>query len=142
MHLCTLKKCPPLEHGIEQSKLARWLIEKARLTAELAKQVIEPFAEPRVEYTHNSTTWNEAARWAHKRRKSHSITTTKVVVPYPKQVLTLRNWLTEKSTQPDDGIIVDKPASVATELKPRPVTLVNNTAVLLYDDKDDIEFLT
>ena len=36
MCLCALKKCPLLEHGIKQSKLAHLLKEKARLTSELA----------------------------------------------------------------------------------------------------------
>ena len=45
MHLNAPKKCPLFEHGIEQSELAHWLGEKARLTAELAKQVVEPFTE-------------------------------------------------------------------------------------------------
>ena len=45
MHLSVPKRCPPLEHGIEEFKLAQWLKEKAGLTSELAKQVIEPFTE-------------------------------------------------------------------------------------------------
>ena len=142
MHLCALKKCPPLEHGIEQSELACWLGEKAGLTAELVKQVVELFAEQHVEYTCKGTTWNEAARWAHEKCKSHAATTAKVVAHHPEQVPTLLNQLMDKSTQPDDNMIVDEPANVAAEPKTQPLTLVNTTAILLYDNKDDIEFLT
>ena len=45
MHLCAPKKCPPLEHGLEDSKLGQWLGENTRLTSELVKQVIEPSME-------------------------------------------------------------------------------------------------
>ena len=62
IHLCAPKKCPPFKHGIKQSKLTWWLGEKARLTSELAKQVIEVFSEQHMEYTRNGTTWNEAAK--------------------------------------------------------------------------------
>ena len=64
LHLCAPKKCPPLKHGIEQSKLACWLGEKARLTSEPAKQVVELFAEQHAEYTCTGTTWKEAVRQA------------------------------------------------------------------------------
>ena len=83
MCLSAPKKCPPLEHGIKQSELARWLGEKARLTAELAKQVVEPFAEQHVEYSHNKTTWNKAARRPYEKRKACTTTTAKVVAPHP-----------------------------------------------------------
>ena len=73
MRLSAPKKCPPLEHGIKQSKLACWLREKARLTAELANQIVKPFTE--------WTTWNEAARQAYEKRKACSTTTAKVVAP-------------------------------------------------------------
>ena len=139
MCLCALKKCPPLEHGIKQSELACWLGEKAGLTAELAKQAVELFTEQHAEYTCNGTTWNKAARQAH---ESCSTTTAKVVAPHPKQVPTLLDQLTEKSTQPDDAMIVNEPGSVATEPNPQLVTLVNNMAVLLYDNEDNIEFST
>ena len=62
MCLCGLKKCPPLEYGIKQSELACWLGEKAGLTSELAKQVIELSAEWHVEYTCKGTTWNKVSR--------------------------------------------------------------------------------
>ena len=45
MHLYALKNYPPLKHGIKPSELACWLGEKARLTSELVKQVVKPFAE-------------------------------------------------------------------------------------------------
>ena len=45
MHLCAPKKYPLLKHGIKQSELAHWLRENARLTSELAKQVIKLFKE-------------------------------------------------------------------------------------------------
>ena len=140
--LVHLKKCPLLDHGIEQSELACWLREKAGLTSELAKQIIEPFAEQCVEYTHNGTTWNETARWAQEKHKSCSTTTIKVVAPHPEQVPTLLNQLTEKSTQPDNAMIVDEPASVAAEPNPQPLTPVKDMATLPYDDEDDIEFST
>ena len=89
MCLSAPKKCPPLEHGIEQSELARWLREKARLTAELANQIVEPFAEQHVEYSCNGTTWNKAARQAYEKCKAHSTTTAKVLAPHPEQVPTL-----------------------------------------------------
>ena len=93
-----------------------------------------------MEYTCNGTTWKEVARWACKKRESCSTTTIKVVSPHPEKVPTLLNQLTEKSTQPDDAMIVDEPASVTAEPNPRLVTLVNNMAVLSYDNEDDIEF--
>ena len=96
MRLSAPKKCPPLKHGIKQSKLACWLREKARLTAELAKQVIEPFTELHAKYSHNGTTWNEAARQAHEKCKLHSATTVKVVASHPEQVPTLLKRLTDK----------------------------------------------
>ena len=117
MHLCALKKCPLLEHGIEQSDLACWLGEKDGFTSELAKQVVEPFTEQRAEYTCKGTIWNKAARWAHEKHKVRSVTTAKVVAPHPAQMPTLLDRLTDKSTQPDDNMIINEPASVTTEPK-------------------------
>ena len=142
MCLSAPKKCPLLEHGIEQSKLACWLREKAGLTAELAKQIIEPFTEWHAEYSHNGTTWNEAARQAHEKCKLYSATTAKVVAPHPEQVPTLLKQLTGKSILEDDAMIINEPVSIVTESSTRPLTPVNHMAVLSYDDKDDIEFST
>ena len=142
MHLSAPKKCSLLKHGIKQCELACWLGEKARLTAELAKQVIEPFTEWHAENYHHRTTWNEASRQAHEKRKLHSATTAKVVAPHPEQVPTLLKQLMDKSIPEDDAMIIDEPASTAAESSTRPLTLVKHTAVLPYDDKDDIEFLT
>ena len=142
MHLNAPKNCPLLKHGIKQSELACWLREKAGLTAELAKQVIEPFAEQHVENSRNRTTWNEASRRAHEKHKLRSATTAKVVAPHPEQVPTLLKQLMDKSIPEDNAIIVNEPASTAAESSTRPLTPVKHTAVLLYDDKDDIEFST
>ena len=142
IHLSAPKKCPLLENSIKQSELAHWLREKARLTTELAKQIIKLFAEHHAEYSSNWTTWNEAARQAHQKCKSHSATTAKVVAPHPEQVPTLLKQLTDKSIPEDDAMIVDEPASIIAESSARPLTPVKHTAVLLYDDEDDIEFST
>ena len=142
MHLNAPKKYPPLEHGIEQSELAHWLGEKAGLTAELAKQVIELFTEQHAENSRNRTTWNEASRRAHEKHKSCSATTAKVVAPHPEQVPTLLKQLMDKSIPEDNAMIVDEPGSTVAESSTRPLTLVKHTAVLLYDDEDDIEFST
>ena len=142
MRLCALKKCPPLKHGIKQSKLAHWLREKAGLTSELTKQVVEPFTEWHVEYTCKGIAWNKAARQAHEKCKARSVTTEKVVIPHPEKMPTFLNRLTDKSTQPDNNMIVNETASVTAEPKTWPLTPVNTKAILLYADKDDIEFST
>ena len=64
------------------------------------------------------------------------------MAPYFEQVPTFLDWLMDKSTQPDNNMIVDEPASVAAESNPQPLTPVNNTAMLLYNDKNDIKFST
>ena len=115
MHLSAPKRCPPLKHGIEQSKLVQWLGAQAGLTSKLAKQVIELFVEQCVEYTCSGTTWNEAARRAHQKRKSHSTTTPKVVEPHPEQVPTLLNWLTDKTIQNNNAMVINEPVSNTAE---------------------------
>ena len=64
MHPSAHKKCPSLEHGIEGPNLTQmqWLGDNAGLTTELAKKIIEPFAEWHVEHLCLGTTWNEAAK--------------------------------------------------------------------------------
>ena len=119
-----------------------WLREKAGLTAELAKQIIKPFAEWHAEYSCNGTTWNEAARQAHEKCKSCSTTTVKVVAPHPEQVHTLLKQLTDKSIPEDNAMIINEPASIVAGSSTRPMTLVKHTTVLPYDDDDDIEFST
>ena len=64
------------------------------------------------------------------------------MAPHPEQVPTFLNQLTDKSTQPDDDMIIDEPVSVTTEPNPQLLTLVNNTATLPYNDEDNIEFST
>ena len=122
MHLGAPKRCSPLEHGNKQSELAWWLGAYARLTSELVSQVVELFVEWHAEYTCSRATWNEAAWWAHQKSKSQLVTTPKVVEPHPEQVPTLLKRVMDKSLQHDDAI--------------------NDMAVLLYNDEDDIEFLT
>ena len=132
MHFSAPKKCPLLEHGIEQSKLACWLGEKARLTTKLAKQIIEPFAEQCAEYSHNRTTWNEAARQAHEKCKLRSTTTAKVVAPHPEQVPTLLKRLIDKSIPEDNDMIIDESASIFAGSSTRPMTQVKHMAVLPF----------
>ena len=115
MHLCAPKRCPLLEHGIEQSKLAQWLRAHARLTSELVSQVVEPFTEQHVEYTHDQTTWNKVARQAHQKCKLHSTTTPKVVEPHPEQVPTLLKQVMDKSHQHYNAMVVNEPASTTAE---------------------------
>ena len=60
-------------------------------------------------------------------------TTAKVVAPYPEQVPTLLNQLTDKSIPTDNAMIVDEPVSFAAESNIRPLTLVmSNIADLHY----------
>ena len=60
MCLSAHKKCPPLEHGIEDSNLTQWLRDNTGLTTKLAKEIVKPFLEWRAEHLHIGTTWNEA----------------------------------------------------------------------------------
>ena len=142
MRLCAHKKWPPLEYGIEDSDLAQRLGDNASLTAKLAWGVIEPFSEWHAEYTCNGTTWNEASRQAYEKCKSRSANTAKVVAPHPEQVPTLLKQLMDKSISEDDAMIINEPASTAAESSTRPLTPVKHTAVLPYDDEDDMEFST
>ena len=142
MHLCVPKRCPPLEHGIKQSELAQWLGAHTRLTSELMIQVVKPFTEWHVEYTCSRTTWNEAARWAHQKHKSCLATTPKVVEPHPEQVPTLLEWVTDKSLQHDDAMVINEPVSNTAESSTWPIPLVDDTAFLPYNDEEDIEFST
>ena len=62
------------------------------------------------------------------------------MAPHPEQVPTLRDRLTDKSTQLDNDMIVNEPASVAAEPNPWPLTPVNNMETLPYNNEDEIEF--
>ena len=76
------------------------------------------------------------SRWAHQKHKSHSTTTSKEVAPHLEQVPSFLEWVTDKSLQPDDAMINDEPASDATGLSTQPKALVDDTAVLPYDDDE------
>ena len=76
MHLNAHKKSSPLEHG---SYLAQWVRYNPSLTAELAKEIAEPFVEQHAEHVHIGTTWNEAS----KRGQEKCKTCTQVTGKYP-----------------------------------------------------------
>ena len=46
----------------------------------------------------------------------------------------------DKSLSPDEAMIINEPASNAAEPNTQPIAPANNTAILPYDDEDDIEF--
>ena len=93
-----------------------------------------------MEYTHNGTTWNKAARQANQKYKLCTITTLKVMAPHPEQAPSLLNQVTDKSLPPDDAMIIDEPASDAAGPSTQPMASVNNMAVLPYDD-DELDLL-
>ena len=57
---------------------------------------------------------------------NHSATTAKIVAPHPEQVPTLLKQLMDKSIPVDDALIINEPASTATESSTRPLTLVKH----------------
>ena len=58
------------------------------------------------------------------------------MTPHLEQVPSLLKQVTDKSLQPDNAMIIDEPATDATAPSTQPITLVNNTAVLLYEDDE------
>ena len=62
MCLSAYKKSPPLEHGIKDSDLIKWLRDNIGLTAKLAKEIDKLFEEQCAEHIHIDTTWNKAAK--------------------------------------------------------------------------------
>ena len=56
------------------------------------------------------------------------------------QAPSLLNWVTDKSLPPNDARIVDEPVSDAAEPSTQPMALVDNMAVLPYDD-DELDLL-
>ena len=58
-----------------------------------------------------------------------------MVTPHPEQIPSLLEWVTNKSLQFNNAMIVDEPASDAAGPSTWLITLVNNTAVLLYEDE-------
>ena len=64
----------------------------------------------------------------------------KSMVPYPEQVPSLLEQVTDKSLQPDDAMIINEPVSDIAGPSTWLITSVNNMAVLPYDDELDLSF--
>ena len=116
--------------------LAQWLGDNAGLTTQLVEEVVEPYAAQRAEHLSAGTTWNEAAKRAFQKRKPHAITTGKTVAPHPEQILSLLQWVTEsKSLDQNDAMVIDEPDHPVAGSTTRPIIILDNTAVLPYEDE-------
>ena len=141
MWLNAHKKFPLLELNRKPSSLVQWLGDNARLTTQLVEEIIKPYAAWHAEHLLLGTTWNEAAKWTSQKCKPCSITTGKTVVPHLEQVLSLPQQVTEnKSLEQNDDVVIDEPEHVLAGSSTLPDTILDNMAVLPYEDK--LELLT
>ena len=139
MRLNAHKKCPPLETDLEPSSLAKWLGDNASLTTQLVEEVVKPYAARRAEHLSAGTTWNEAAKRAYQKRKPHAITTGKTVAPHPEQVPSLLQRVTEnKSLDQNDAMVIDEPDHPVAGSSTCPIIILDNTAVLPYEDEIEL----
>ena len=124
---------------LKPSSLAQWLGDNAGLTTQLVEEVVELYAAQRAKHLSAGTTWNEAAKRAFQKWKPRAITTGKTVAPYPEQIPSLLQRVTEnKSLDQNDDMIIDEPDhSVAGSSTPL-IIISDNTAVLPYEDELDL----
>ena len=85
------------------------------------------------------TTWNEAAKWNSQKHKPHTITTGKMVVPHLEQMPSLLQRVTEnKSLDQNDDMVIDEPDHAVAGSSTRLVSILDNMAVLPYEDELDL----
>ena len=119
----------------------QWVGDNAGLTTQLVEEIIKPYASQHAKHLLLSTTWNEAAKWTSQKRKPCAITTSKMVVPHPEQVPSFLQWVTEnKSLDQKNDMVIDEPEHVVAGPSTCPDTVLDNTAVLPYED--ELELLT
>ena len=121
---------------LEPSSLAQCLGDNASLTTQLVEEVVDPYAARCAEYLSAGTTWNEAAKWAFQKRKSHVITTSKTVAPHPEQIPSFLQQVTEnKWLDQNDDMIIDEPDHPVAGLSTCLIIISDNTVVLPYEDE-------
>ena len=136
MWLNTHKKCLPLELDLKRSSLAQWLGDNAGLTTKLVEEIVKPYAVQCAEHLLLGTTWNEAAKRTAQKRKPCAITTGKMVVPHPEQLLSLLQQVTEnKSLKQNDDMVINEPNHAVACPSTCPNTIPDNMAVLPYEDE-------
>ena len=105
-------------------------------TTQLVEEIVELYAAQCAEHLLLGTTWNEAAKQTSQKHKLHAITTDNMVAPNPEQAPSFLQWVTEnKSLDQNNDMVIDEPDHVVAGPSTRPDTMLDNTTVLLYEDK-------